>query len=1466
MKRKYDRENSSESDCSSLSSHSQLEYNCENELSKKGKELANTKTNIEDQIIQNTEIPKSHTVKVVLSTENDNENIPKSYCENDLSQQTCNVHKTELNNVDKSNVNKGDMLLEAISSDEDIAMNSEEDALNSDIGESYNEYTDDMIIKDFSPSIFEATPLRSIQDPSLSLFEFIHRKLGDDSKCDEVSELVDCLEYLLSKDIDINEKWIDMADRIVLILPKTLCHVLNIPEYCHKLFSLVNITLDFNCALKEHVSMTTLVIRHLKIGLKMIEALCHYNEDLSEHLIKHHQIHNKLINLFFVEHMSLSLKLNILRTLDSSLNGSEPIRLFLFDEVFDDLNGYSTLLKILSIHQRPRVCFLVTSILRKLHLYELLQKINDHTKILDLESELILQECLTEINTIYIKAPILMGCPKRFLQAHAQFELTPTLTHYDVYSTIYRLFDESSLINCITNLLDQPIIKHPLEQIILKLLQSLLNCDHGLRYLGCRHKEVNKLIKVLAKVNPEFKLVLIYKVKVLALVDYLNYFWECNLLHDFKLHQMDSVDILHDVFLLTQSSIGKSAVVHVLTMGDNLDVILNFFKYMEQSKSKTNDLHIMYAFDLMITIMENAEDVSYLKKYGSLIYELACKHIINDLIAWTLPAMKHTTFFHDDVSELCNIVKNNVDNCLHINKTLITTLRILKYLGISNDESVFDGVDDFVELKYKYITLQMYSYDMLGNLLTIVDKICDNYKQPSVNVWKLTSNKAKNIISIICPSMVLIRCMLTLLIQSRGNMFKDLSPIKILLKLYNLMHHVPECSVIREDAIKVIKDITKTFKAYVEIKIGSSVIGEVLAWTLSCPSLFYPGLVLLCKLLPPPLPIQTLRPLEDSVVTSLKSFRNTWVDHLSKLNIDLIDLITILGTSNLLLQPMLCLCVKISDLSISMCLFVAQSLLDVIINVDNNDSFNRYLDFLLQLCGNKKHIALKTGILQILNEEKTQENYEKLIQKICQNIKVDEHEHSILFIQCLCDNDKTLCNTYSEENLPEPSVLNKKFLNTILKALLSLFETCTQLSTLSLIMKTCIMIIQNDYGFYQFKIVLDSYPKPFYNVFNNILHKWNKSDYHCVSTLKNTIKLIDSCIRHKIHSKRLLYMNTNQIKGYLDWLNVPKDNHPISLLKEITQKDDSICYKHLIDLAEFLNNNQESIVELTEPQLPTVDYLAITFKDRHFYIVENIDKNYINPSNDLSSEALKNLEECSIEQVMAELPDFNIKDKINDLFKIEECIVQTEPIVHQQVEPVVIEKNEKDNNVNTSVISTMPIRHKVFSRLGTIQRSETFRYRLPNTSRPPSLHVDDFVAMETRSISARQPGFKLPIQPIQDLNIRLRERQMAYKHTYDLDKPFMFSPYKSHLSLHSWHAQVNAMAHLHANYHQTISSRQQTIISRHQTISSRHQTISSRHQTITSRHLELQRHSLVAEWNQLRIEAELRKKRTYSRR
>lgn len=141
-------------------------------------------------------------------------------------------------------------------------------------------------------------------------------------------------------------------------------------------------------------------------------------------------------------------------------------------------------------------------------------------------------------------------------------------------------------------------------------------------------------------------------------------------------------------------------------------------------------------------------------------------------------------------------------------------------------------------------------------------------------------------------------------------------------------------------------------------------------------------------------------------------------------------------------------------------------------------------------------------------------------------------------------------------------------------------------------------------------------------------------------------------------------------------------DHPLSLLKEIMQKDNNlVCYEHLVHLSEFLNNDQESAVELVKPQLVTVDFLTHTFKDRLFYVVNNSDNNYTNPGTDLCTDAFDNLGECNIEEVISDLPDFDIQDKINDLFRIEDCVVQPEPIVHKR-EPIVIEK--KENTINTS--------------------------------------------------------------------------------------------------------------------------------------------------------------------------------------
>ena len=80
------------------------------------------------------------------------------------------------------------------------------------------------------------------------------------------------------------------------------------------------------------------------------------------------------------------------------------------------------------------------------------------------------------------------------------------------------------------------------------------------------------------------------------------------------------------------------------------------------------------------------------------------------------------------------------------------------------------------------------------------------------------------------------------------------------------------------------------------------------------------------------------------------------------------------------------------------------------------------------------------------------------------------------------------------------------------------------------------------------------------------------------------------------------------------------------------------------------------------------------------------------------------------------------------------------------------------------LLTVAPMRGRGFGR-SVPQRGDLFRSRPPNTSRPPSLHVDDFVALE---ISGQQPtgptGYnKISMRAAKDMMVtRARGRGRAF--------------------------------------------------------------------------------------------------------
>ena len=120
-------------------------------------------------------------------------------------------------------------------------------------------------------------------------------------------------------------------------------------------------------------------IRHLKAGFRLCAAMCCCNELMTSRLLHHTPLLETLGNLYATPHMSVSVRLLIVRCYDVLLTTQCGIELFFGIQKELSHNGYELLVKLLSASKSARVKFNISSILRKVHLLEVLQKL--HTDV-----------------------------------------------------------------------------------------------------------------------------------------------------------------------------------------------------------------------------------------------------------------------------------------------------------------------------------------------------------------------------------------------------------------------------------------------------------------------------------------------------------------------------------------------------------------------------------------------------------------------------------------------------------------------------------------------------------------------------------------------------------------------------------------------------------------------------------------------------------------------------------------------------------------------------------------------------------------------------------------------------------------------------------------------------------------------------------------------------------------------------
>lgn len=137
-------------------------------------------------------------------------------------------------------------------------------------------------------------------------------------------------------------------------------------EQLKMLVEWTSLALNLHSALAQPIALN---LRQLKAGAKLASSLADCGSQTVQALLEK-GIMGLLVDLLFADHVSSTLKLSILRSLDSII--SEPLGIEMLIRAGQGTSGYQRLLEFFLLDQTVRVATAGAAIMQKGHFYELL--------------------------------------------------------------------------------------------------------------------------------------------------------------------------------------------------------------------------------------------------------------------------------------------------------------------------------------------------------------------------------------------------------------------------------------------------------------------------------------------------------------------------------------------------------------------------------------------------------------------------------------------------------------------------------------------------------------------------------------------------------------------------------------------------------------------------------------------------------------------------------------------------------------------------------------------------------------------------------------------------------------------------------------------------------------------------------------------------------------------------------------
>ncbi|XP_026856968.2 LOW QUALITY PROTEIN: protein virilizer homolog [Electrophorus electricus] len=577
----------------------------------------------------------------------------------------------------------------------------------------------------------------------------------------------------------------------------------------------------------------------------------------------------------------------------------------------------------------------------------------------------------------------------------------------------------------------------------------------------------------------------------------------------------------------------------------------------------------------------------------------------------------------------------------------------------------------------------------------------------------------------------------------------------------------------------------------------SLMLKEVLSSILSAPENIYSSLNLLSELLPLPLPIQTTQALSAADVSVAMNTRKLWSVHLLAQARTLQEVLRCVCVSSCppLLSMFRRVCVQLSDLAAPTALLVMRTLLEQLHEEAQQEGSSSQLTRLLALLDTLvSQRSCKAATLALLGgsvrtegrgdgrgEDKLTEVLPCLLAMLLPpadaSLTVQQNAELVAsIIQSLCDQDISLIVSGSGE----VCVSEAEQLANALPSRDMMPGICDSMSEVLghthgtyplqvTCLRTMMFLTEHDYGLHHLKSSLKKHNCAVVSLLRRETATFTKESSELLSALLDFLRqILNTDSMDEDMDTRSVALSVIDMKQLLQWRDDSAE-HPLPELEkhitELFKEDDSLetLMENVVGLRQILESSGDAPGHTEpeiEPTLPAPELLQNQFNNRTVYVLsdmldEQLRVFWLSPFQSDEMETEQDMVKVDLVALAQQCcPDLDLKAELERSFLSE----PTSPGHSKPSKGFRLGKHKHETFITSSGkseyvepakrahIMAVP-RGRGRGAFGQVSRPhDIFRQRKQNTSRPPSMHVDDFLAAEFKEVSL-PTGLALPKRP-----------------------------------------------------------------------------------------------------------------------